>query len=285
LLGQLRAQSVSPLEILVIDQTPENMRDTDLLQDFDDLPIRYFTMDQAGQCASRNLGLQEARGDYILFIDDDDEIEPDLIEKHLLTLHHLEVNISNGVAHEVGAGDLPPDFRFMRISSGFPTNNTLIRKSVLAKSGLLDLAYDHGQRADHDLGMRLYLAGDMLVLNPDIQVLHHHAPMGGLREHKARVNTRASSRKKIFNRNLPSVSDMYLVKRYYSKRQVKEKLWISVLSTFSLEGSLWKRIFKGFFGFVVLPHTVWVLNQRARIADEMLNIFPQIPHLLGKVSS
>jgi len=249
---------------------------------FDDLPIRYFTMDQAGQCASRNLGLQEARGDYILFIDDDDEIESDLIEKHLVSLHNLEINVSNGVADQVGVVNQPADLDVVHISSVFPTNNSMVRKSVLEKSGLFDLAYDHGQRADHDLGMRLYMAGEMLVLNPEIQVLHHHAPMGGLREHKARVDTRAESRQEISKYNLPSVSDIYLVKRYYSKRQVKEKLWISVLSTFSLKGSLWKRLIKAFLGFVILPYTVWAINRRARFADEMLEKFPQIPRLLGK---
>jgi len=179
LLDQLRAQTVPVLEIMVIDQTPEKLRDPDLLRDFDDLPIRYFTMDQAGQCTSRNLGIKKAKGDFILFIDDDDEIAPDLIEKHLVSLHHFGINISNGVADQVDVENQPADLDVVHISSVFPTNNSMVRKSVLEKSGLFDLAYDHGQRADHDLGMRLYMAGEMLVLNPEIQVLHHHAPMGG----------------------------------------------------------------------------------------------------------
>ena len=42
----------------------------------------------------------------------------------------------------------------------------MIRKSLLQDSGLFDLAYDRGQRADHDLGMRLYLNGAFMVRTP-----------------------------------------------------------------------------------------------------------------------
>ena len=279
LLGQLRTQTVEPYEIIIVDQTPSEFRDQELLYDFSDLPLRYFTLDQAGQCSSRNLGLQKAVGDFILFIDDDDEVPSDLIEKHLQTLHQFQINVSNGVAHEVGTGKLPEDYRLMRISSVFPTNNTMIRRDVLQKSGLFDLAYDHGQRADHDLGMRLYLSGELMVLNPEISVFHHHAPMGGLREHKARVETRAASRQHLFRQNLPTVSDIYLAKRYFSQTQVREILWINLLGTFSIQGGIFKRLTKVLISLLILPHSLWVLTTRSLAADDMLKHYPRIPEL------
>lgn len=279
LLGQLRRQTVPPLEILVVDQTPLAQRDVTLKENFPDLPLRLFTLEQAGQCSSRNLGLQTAHGVFILFIDDDDEVPPDLIEKHLIRLAEPGVNISNGLAHEVGAGELPPDFQFRRVSNVFPTNNTMIRKAILHTSGLFDLAYDHGQRADHDLGMRLYLNGELLILNPEIKVLHHHAPMGGLREHKARVATYAASRSSLLKLDLPTVSDFYLAKRYYSTRQVGEMLWISILGTFSIRGSWWKRALKALLSALRLPITLWQLHKRSQKADTLLADYPQIPQL------
>ncbi len=277
LLDQLRKQTHPPFEILVIDQTPAEMRDHDLVIDFSDLPLRYFTLDQAGQCSARNFGLKQARGEFILLIDDDDEVSPDLIVQHLATLHALKINVSNGVAHEVGAGPLPGNFKWMRVSSVFPANNTMIRKSILEKPGLFDLAYDHGQRADHDLGMRLFLSGELMVLNPDIAVLHHHAPMGGLREHKARVKTYAASRQQLFNFNLPTIYDLYLAKRYFSPEQTSERIWISLLGTLSIRGSWWKRIIKVLIGFLCLPLNLWRIHQRSKIADAMLVSYPQIP--------
>jgi glycosyltransferase involved in cell wall biosynthesis len=279
LLWQLREQTVPPLEVIVVDQTPPAQRDSTFQDEFSDLPLRWFTLDRAGQCSSRNLGLQKAEGDYILFLDDDDEIPPYLIQIHLSRLSEPGINISNGVAHEVGVGELPPDFQFRRISNVFPTNNTMLRKSVLHTSGLFDLAYDHGQRADHDLGMRLYLSGELLVLNPEISVLHHHASVGGLREHKARVDTYASSRGSLLKLDLPTVSDIYLAKRYYSPLQVREMLWISVLGTFSVRGPQWKRALKALLSALRLPFTIWRIHQRCNQAVALMEDYPQIPHL------
>jgi hypothetical protein len=119
----------------------------------------------------------------------------------------------------------------------------------------------------------------MLLLNPAIQVLHHHAPEGGLREHKARVNTRAASRQRLFKHNLPTVSDIYLNRRFFSKGQVNEMLWISLLGTFSLKGSHWKKILKIIFGVFHLPRNICLIYKRKRIADKFLEKFPQIPEL------
>lgn len=281
LLAQLRHQTVKPLEILVIDQTPEPDRDLNITQEFSDLSLRWFNLDQAGQCSSRNFGLKQSVGDYILFIDDDDEIPPDLIGAHLNCLSEYRCNVSCGAAIEPGVGSLPADFTFIRTSNVFPTNNTMIKRKVLYNSGLFDLAYDHGQRADHDLGMRIYLAGEKLVLNPEIKVIHHHAPNGGLREHKARVITYASSRRSYIKRHLTSVSAFYLALRFFSKTQVNELLWLSLLGSFSRKGSYSQKGVKAILSLFLLPHTIYVLAHNKKLAEKMLKHFPQIPKLDG----
>ena len=154
LLGQLRRQTVRPLEIVIVDQTPAERRRQDLWQKFADLPLNVLQLDRAGQCSSRNAGIAVSRGDFLIFLDDDDEVPPDLIEKHLAALEHFRNDVSCGVAEEDGAGPIPAAFRLTRASDVFPTNNSMIRKSALAGSGLFDLAYDRGARADADLGMR-----------------------------------------------------------------------------------------------------------------------------------
>ena len=131
LLSQLRTQTITPYEVIVVDQTPEVSRDQTLQNDFADLPIQWFTLKRAGQCSSRNFALQKATGDFIFFIDDDDSIPEDLIEKHLTSLSGFAADVSNGIAYEKEAGEVPSDFRFVRVSDVFPTNNTMIRKSLL----------------------------------------------------------------------------------------------------------------------------------------------------------
>ena len=43
--------------------------------------IVYYTKPNTGLADTRNFGLEKAKGDYILFVDSDDYIEQDLIEK------------------------------------------------------------------------------------------------------------------------------------------------------------------------------------------------------------
>ncbi len=279
LLQQLRQQTIRPFEILIIDQTPLKKRDLKISDDFLDLPIRYFVLEEPGQCNSRNFGLNKSRGDYILFLDDDDEIEPDLIQNHLISMLKNQCNISCGVANETGAGELPENFTFVRISDVFPTNNTMIKKSIISKTGLFDLAFNRGQNEDHDLGIRIYKSGELMVLDPNIKVMHHHAPQGGLRTHKARVNTYASSRKNINNRILPTNWEIYLVKRYFTKNQVREKFWLGILGTFSYHGSTIKKIFKASLSLIMLPFSINELIKRNKAADRMLLKYPQIPQL------
>src|SRR5260370_5210673 len=169
-------------------------------------------------------------------MDDDDEVPASLIEDHLKNLNRFQADVSSGVADEVGAGPLPHDFTFVGASDVFPTNNTMIHRNVLERSGLFDLAYERGQRADGDLGMRVYLSGARMVLNPGISVLHHHAPGGGLRTHKARVVTYASSRRRFTVGQAPSATQIYLARRYFSPRQDREMLLPGVLLTFTIPG-------------------------------------------------
>src|SRR5262249_23808170 len=186
--------------------TPAPRRDRAIANEFADLPLTVLELESAGQCTARNAGLLRARGDAILFVDDDDEIDADLIARHVAHLAATGADVSSGVAKEPGAGPIPEAFTRARASDVFPTNNSLARRRVLERSGLFDLAYDHGARADGDLGMRAYLSGAVMLLSPTICVLHHHAPRGGLRTHGARVVTYAGSRRRITLRHLPEVT-------------------------------------------------------------------------------
>ena len=279
LLDQLRRQTVPPLEIVIVDQTPRDRRRFDLVEKFSDLPIQLLQLDRAGQCSSRNAGIAASRGEFLLFIDDDDEVPPDLIEKHLESLERFRNDVSCGVADEDGAGPLPAAYRLTRASDGFPTNNSMIRMRALAGSGLFDLAFDRGARADADLGMRLYLSGQLMVLNSDIHVLHRHAPSGGLRTHGARVITYASSRNRLSQRHLLTATEIYGARRYFSPRQVEETLWLSALGTFSVRGGRLKRAAKAGLALLLLPHSLWTMRQRWKIVDAMLREYPRIPPL------
>ena len=75
------AQSYKNLEILLIDDgsTDESGRLCDELSQQDDR-IRVFHQANKGLSGARNKGLDEMRGDWVLFVDSDDYISPDCIE-------------------------------------------------------------------------------------------------------------------------------------------------------------------------------------------------------------
>jgi glycosyltransferase involved in cell wall biosynthesis len=277
LLAQLRRQTIPPLEIIVVDQTPIEYRDNTLVEEFADLPLRVFYQDQPGQCSSRNRGIQATQGDHILFLDDDVEVQDNFIAQHLHNLQCFRADVSSGGINEIGAGPVPKAFTFTRMSDVFPLGNTLLPRDLLSTSGLLDLAYERGQRADADLGMRVYLSGALILFNPETSVLHHHAPRGGLRAHKARVITYASSRRHLLQRHLPSVSEIYLALRYFTPQQVREVLWLRLLGTFSIRGNSGRKAVKIIISLARLPDSFLIIRQRYNQAVQMLADFPQIP--------
>jgi glycosyltransferase involved in cell wall biosynthesis len=277
LLDQLRSQTIRPLEIIVVDQTAGETHEPDWPQRFPDLPLRVIYRDQAGQCSSRNAGLAVVSGGYVLFLDDDDEIPSDLIARHLAFLHRFGVDASCGVAAEAGAGALPDDFTWIRDSDVFPTNNTMIRTTALRASGLFDLAYERGERADGDLGMRLYLAGQELVLNPTAGVLHLHAPRGGLREHDARVVTRSASRGSLGHRHLLASTEAYLWCRYFSVDQVREAVLIRTLGTLRSDQKGLRRLIRMAFMTLRLPDTRRINRSRMAEGRQLLRDYPSIP--------
>lgn len=277
-LFQLRDQTIRPLEIIVVDQTPLAERDAALPAEFSDLPLRVIYQDTLGQCTAWNAGLLASKGEYILFLGDDaDRIAPDFLERFLRTFQTHHADMVASVVDEVGAGPPPFSCTFMRVSDIFPI--AMVRRELLEKSGLMDFAYDRAKRADGDLGMRCYCCGALMVLDPSINLLHHRAPSGGLRKHGVRVVTYASSKRSLTQRNLPSASEIYLNLRHFSPRQVREELWLRTFGSLAIRGNSRRKVLKLLFGSLYLPSTLWQIRKRYLQAVAMLQDFPQIPTL------
>lgn len=280
LLRQLAEQTRPPDEVVVVDQNPEEERH-DLHGVAAELPLRVLHLRPPGQCSARNLGLRASTGTHILFLDDDDEIPADLIERHLEVLATPEVAVSCGLVDDAESGPAPAALRFRQVGTTFPTNNAMIRRSVLEQAGLFDPTYDRGSRADHDLGMRSHLAGNLHVYDPRPQVFHHHAPMGGLRTHGARIRTRNNSRTTIVARHLRTPTDIYLGLRYHTEAQVREDLALSAFATLTGKGTAAQRAARMVVQIGLLPST---LAHNRRVAQEgraLLAARPPLPTLEG----
>jgi glycosyltransferase involved in cell wall biosynthesis len=86
------AQTVPPLEVIVVDDGSDKVfeeANSDVSTISDRINV-YRLPRNRGSSAARNLGLQKARGDWVLFLDDDDVIGPEMFQSSLAVLGHSD---------------------------------------------------------------------------------------------------------------------------------------------------------------------------------------------------
>ena len=73
------AQSFSKYSLIVVDDGSTDQTDK-ILKEFKGAKIHFYRQDHKGVAAARNLGIKEARGEFIAFLDSDDTWHPKKLE-------------------------------------------------------------------------------------------------------------------------------------------------------------------------------------------------------------
>jgi len=105
-------QTIDSWELLIMDDgSTDGLEELVLPLIIDNSQCRYFKHARRGVAATRNLGLHAATGEFITFLDSDDEYKPDHLSKRLDYMdQHPDVDIIHGGVELVG----PPESFYVR---------------------------------------------------------------------------------------------------------------------------------------------------------------------------
>lgn len=178
-------------EILVIDDnSPDDTSDRIVAY----RAVRYFRQPaNAGPGAARNVGIRNALGKWVLFLDDDILVAPNTLELHLdarrehpeqnvaimgWTRVAADVNVTPLMRHLLESGKSPLiDSRVIANPNDVPfeyfQTNTSIARSFLQAYGLFDEDIRYAYGDDTELAYRLHQHGLVLMFRPDIVVDHY----------------------------------------------------------------------------------------------------------------
>jgi glycosyltransferase involved in cell wall biosynthesis len=153
--------------------------------------LRTFSQLKRGAAATRNVGIRNARGEVVLFIDDDILAEPKLVESH------LQYHAKHPRASIIGAVTAPwekakdPFLRYLRdrgifnpysITGGpldfsyYHTGNVSTARSVLMEAGGFNEEFFIYGMEDIELGYRLEKLGSRMLHGPEARAEHQYFP-------------------------------------------------------------------------------------------------------------
>ncbi|WP_420195636.1 glycosyltransferase family 2 protein [Marinobacter sp. GH_1] len=158
------AQAWKNLEIIVVDDGSSD-NTAEVMGRFDQEPrVRYIQTENRGQPKAKNLGLQEAAGDFIAFCDADDLWHPEKLRMQMPLFEQEDVGV---VYSEVSYIDQhgervakPQPYmrhsgqvtRHLVIKNFVPFGTAVIRRACIEKNGVFDEALPMG--IDWDLWLR-----------------------------------------------------------------------------------------------------------------------------------
>jgi glycosyltransferase involved in cell wall biosynthesis len=192
-LAAYRSQSAQEeiLEILVVDDGSADGTESVVAQSSEGspVPIRYLHQENRGLASARNHGIREARGEIVLFGDDDIIPSDNLLSEHL-GWHRNYPEVSVGVLGHVSWSPevhptpfmewlgWPPGYR--DLSPGMEVharhcyfNNTSLKTEFLRENGTFDEDFRTYGYEDIELGYRLIRRGLRLLYNPNAIGYHY----------------------------------------------------------------------------------------------------------------
>ncbi|MDJ0679643.1 MAG: glycosyltransferase [Xenococcaceae cyanobacterium MO_167.B52] len=147
--------------------------------------VKTFQQNHQGAAAARNLGIQKAQGDTIIFIDSDLVVTENFLQAHSNALRKARKELKSDLLFTYGAVintcnfDHPTTepYKITDFSAAyFATGNVAISKHWLEKAGMFDTQFQLYGWEDLELGVRLKKLGLKLIKCPEAVGYHWHPP-------------------------------------------------------------------------------------------------------------
>ncbi len=181
---QLTNQLVSNYEVVLVDDGSTDATLEWLAANPTLLPhLKIYQQDHRGAAAARNLGVEQAQGDTIIFIDSDLVVTPVFLQAHAEALTAGQQELGDDRLFTYGAVintcnfDQPTaePYKITDFSAAyFATGNVAIAKHWLEKAGLFDAGFQLYGWEDLELGVRLKKLGLKLIKCPAAVGYHWH---------------------------------------------------------------------------------------------------------------
>ena len=181
---QLVDDKVSNYEVILVDDGSTDNTIEWLEENAAEFPhLRLFIQSHLGPAAARNLGIEKAQGDTIIFIDSDLVVTETFIQSHANALITGEKELGNEKLFTYGAvintcnfdDPTSESYKITDFSAAyFATGNVAISRKWLEKVGVFDTRFQLYGWEDLELGVRLKQLGLKLIKCPKAVGYHWH---------------------------------------------------------------------------------------------------------------
>jgi len=226
-IASVLSQTYKDFEIIVVDDNSCD-RTHEVVKNIKDQRMKYIRHSKnKGPSAARNTAILSAKGEYISFLDDDDEWIPEKLQKQVELLEKCEPKICgiysnrlvvDKLSNQIVSSSLPSSkvrgnlLSQLAIHNQINTCTVLLRKRCLDEVGLFDETISYME--DRDLWIRLSLNWDFEYINEPLTMtyVHKHGHLS------ARLKEQVEGREKLlerysnlFNRNRKTWSKLHLL--------------------------------------------------------------------------
>jgi glycosyltransferase involved in cell wall biosynthesis len=225
-LRSVLAQTYAECEVIVVDDgstdaTREAIERCISEQNGGRKQIRYFSQANQGPSAARNKGIAEARGDWIAFLDSDDQWLPEKLEWQLRAIEKFNdkccacitdarlvdnLGMDTTVFRESGKGyeetlgtDPQAAESLVKTREPFWVSTLLVRTDIVKRVGCFDTGIGYAE--DHDFLFRLSLATSFCYANMPLSVIDRsRSPVGSVCRPWDKVEVRLRGSQAMFDK-------------------------------------------------------------------------------------